>query len=156
MKTLKRHRGPRYVPVDVLEPASCVSLPALYGRVISVIRTSLGASQQELGRLVGLPTSSVSKIEQGSITLAVHHLDELADAFTTIGRRLWGEGAPVWRGWEIQRLVDEVALGLEEEGLQVGWAFPEDLDPGFFVDPVKLGLLLRRRWPEALRGRLGW
>jgi len=156
MKTLRRHRGPRFVAVDVLEPGSCVPLPQLYGRVISLIRTSLDLSQGELGRRMGLPTSSVSKLEQGTITLAVHHLDELAEAFTERGRQLWGEEAPEWRASELVALVDGVARRLEEEGYRVAWAFPDDLSLECFVEPAKLGLLLRRQWPDQLRGRLGW
>lgn len=156
MKPLKRHRGPRFVAVDVLEPGSCVPLPLLYGRVISLIRTSLDLSQGELGRRVGLPTSSVSKLEQGTITLAVHHLDELAEAFSERGRQLWGEEAPEWRASELVALVDGVARHLEDEGYRVAWAFPEDLSPVNLIDPAKLGLLVRRQWPDELRGRLGW
>ena len=156
MNSLKRHRGPRYVAVDVLEPGSCVPLPQLYGRVISLIRTSLGASQGELGRLMGLPTSSVSKLEQGTTTLAVFHLDDLAEAFTEIGRGLWGKEAPVWRGSELVGLVEDLVEDLEEEGYRVAWAFPDELGLENFVEPTKLALLVRRRWPEDLRGRLGW
>jgi len=156
MNISRRHRGPRYVAADVLKPESCVPLPQVYGRVISLVRTSLGASQSELGRLVGLPTSSISKLEQGVVTLAVHHLDDLAEAFTTLGRGLWGDQAPTWRGWELQRLVDDLALALEGEGYIVGWAFPDDLDLAYLVEPAKLALMLRKRWPEALRERLGW
>ena len=98
----------------------------------------------------------MSKLEQGSTTLAVFHLDDLAEAFTALGRGLWGEEAPSWRGSELVGLVEDLADGLDEEGYHVAWAFPDDLGLANFVEPTKLGLLVRRRWPEEMRGRLGW
>ena len=43
-----------------------------------------------------LPASTVSKLELGTVTHAVHHLDELAMAYNHFGRQLRGEDAPQW------------------------------------------------------------
>ncbi|MBN1335046.1 MAG: helix-turn-helix transcriptional regulator [Deltaproteobacteria bacterium] len=80
-------------------------MPELLGRVLWFIRHSLDVSQQEVADFIGMPASTVSKLELGTITVAVHHIEVLAVAYTHFERRDAGPGAPGWEGWPGRRGV---------------------------------------------------
>jgi transcriptional regulator with XRE-family HTH domain len=145
-----RHRGPRLVPATPLptEPGRRILMPELLGRVLWYLRHSLVVSQREVAEWLGMPTSTVSKLELGTITAAVHHLDALAAAFSHFEARDRGEETVGWEGWQLHRVVTVLAERLDEQGYTVLWADLEDgADRGLYCRGRKLGALVQDYWP---------
>jgi transcriptional regulator with XRE-family HTH domain len=155
-RSASRRRGPRMVPAKGLEfrEESVVLMHRLYGRMIATIRTSLDASQQQLAEATHMPPSTISKLENGSIIVGIYHLDALAGAFNQLGTEVLGAD-PVWRGWELHELADEISLSMEKEGYVTMWSSPDDAGKEMVPDR-KLGALVRAHWPEGARKRIGW
>lgn len=134
---------------------SVVLLGRLYGRIIAVARGSMEASQAELAEAMHLPTSTISKLENGLIIVGVHHLDLLAAAFNELGREIL-PADPEWEGWQLHKLAEDIATGLTGAGYTVMWASPDDQGGRELVPEKKLGALVRAHWPEGERRRIGW
>lgn len=150
------HRGPRLVPAKPLpdEPGKRILMQEVLGRVAWIIRRGLNASQQQIADQIGLPPSTVSKLEMGNVSMAVHHLDSLAGAFTFLDEELRGERAEAWEGWELHRIADEIADGLSERGYAVIWLRPDLVeDEELFTRGKQLVALMKECWPDALRRR---
>lgn len=156
-KTAPRRRGPQFVPAKdaKFEAESVVLLGRLYGRIIAVARGSLDASQADLAEAMHLPTSTISKLENGLIIVGVHHLDLLASAFNELGREVL-PADPNWEGWELHKLAADISDALGTAGLTVMWASPDDAGGNELVPEKKLGALVRAHWPEKERKRIGW
>ncbi len=157
MNKTTRRRGPQFVPArDTTFPAeSVVLLGRLYGRIIAVARTSLDASQAELAEAMHMPTSTISKLENGLIVVGVHHLDLLASALNQIGAGVLAV-PPNWEGWRLHKLAEDIATELGKAEMTVMWASPDDAGGGELVPEKKLGALVRAHWPEEERKRIGW
>lgn len=124
------------------------------GRVVWTVRRGLGASQQQVADQIDLPPSTVSKLELGNVSMAVHHLDALAGAFTVIDRELRGDRAEPWEGWELHRIADAIAGELSEQGYAVIWQRPDLVeDEALFTRGKPLVALMKECWPDDLRRR---
>ena len=155
-RSAPRRRGPRMVPAKDMEfrDESVVLVHRLYGVIIATIRRSLDVSQQELAEATTMPSSTISKLENGSIVVGIYHLDVLAGAFNQLGTEVLGTD-PAWRGWELHRLADEISLSLEKEGFVTMWSSPDDAGKEM-IPERKLNALVRAHWPEAAKRRIGW
>jgi len=124
------------------------------GRVVWIVRRGLGASQQQVANQINLPPSTVSKLELGNVSMAVHHLDALAGAFTVIDGELRGERAEPWEGWELHRIADAIAGELSDRGYAVIWLRPDLVeDEALFTLGKPLVALMKECWPDDLRRR---
>ncbi len=131
-----------------------VLMPELLGRVIWIVRRGLAASQQQLAEAVNLPPSTVSKLELGNVSVAVHHLDALAGAFSGFDRELRGERAESWEGWELHRIASVIADRLGERGYAVLWQRPDLADDeALYTRGKTLVALMKECWPDELRRR---
>lgn len=156
-RTSRRRRGPRILDDDALAFAdgTVVLLSVLYGRILATIRSGLDLSQAEVAAAMRVPTSTVSKLEQGAIVLAIHHLDAWCAAVNQLARA--GVGVdPDWQGWQVLRLALDVSVGLTDTGLHVVWASEEQVPVAMRVPERQLGAMVRRLWPEGMRGKVGW
>lgn len=156
-----RHRGPRLVPATPIRfvPGKCALMSDILGRVLWIARQSLHVSQQEVSGHLYLPASTVSKLELGTITQAVHHLDAFADAYTYFDKQLRGRESPGWEGWELHFVATTVARALTDKGWKVVWAAPDDFDDleqPPFVTGRKLVATIKSHWPEQMRSKVGW
>lgn len=156
-----RHRGPRFVPATPVrfEPGRCALMPDILGRVLWIARSAVQVTQQEVAEHLFLPTSTVSKLELGTITQAVHHLDALAGAYSHFARQLWGDDAEAWEGWELHFVATAVAEALGEQGWAVVWAAPDDFERDereVFVKGRRLVAQVKACWPREMRGKVGW
>jgi len=145
-----RHRGPRLVRAIPLttEPGRRILMPELLGRVLWYVRHELVVSQREVADWLHMPASTVSKLELGTITAAVHHLDALAAAFSHFEERDRGAAAVEWEGWELHRVATEIAEALGERGYAVLWTNLEDgADERLYCRGRKLAALVRDNWP---------
>ena len=152
------HRGPRYVQAELLSdaPASRVLMPELLGRVLYLARRGVEGSQAQVAELSLLPPSTVSKLELGLVSAAVHHLDALADAFTWIAAQARVPSPPRWEGWELFHVAALLADALHAAGYACLWE-RADLVPEehpCYVRGRDLTALVRRHWPESYRNRL--
>lgn len=156
-RTSRRRRGPRILDDRALtfEDGSVVLQSLLYGRILATIRTGLDFSQAELAGAMRVPTSTVSKLEQGAIVLAIHHLDAWCAAVNQLARGGLG-GDPDWQGWQVQRLALDLSVGLTDAGFHVVWASEEQVPLAMRVPERQLGAMVKRLWPEGMRGKVGW
>ena len=124
-------------------------MPELLGRVLWYIRHSLVVSQREVADWLHMPASTVSKLELGTITAAVHHLDALAAAFSHFDERDRGADAVEWQGWELHRVATQIAERLGEQGYTVLWADTEpEADARLYCRGRRLAALVRDYWPR--------
>jgi transcriptional regulator with XRE-family HTH domain len=149
------HRGPRFQSATALPtaPGSRVLMPELLGRVLALARRGVEASQAEVAKRTGLPASTVSKLELGVVSAAVHHLDALAEAYRGLAE---ARGVEVpWEGWQLHRVATAVAEALAEEGIACIWE-RRDLvaeDDERYLRGRELTVRVRRAWPREWRGR---
>lgn len=103
---------------------------------------------------VNLPPSTVSKLELGSVSMAVHHLDAFSGAFRFLDRELRGDRAEPSEGWELHRIADAIAGELGDRGYVVIWQ-RQDLveDEALFTRGKPLVALMKECWPDDLRRR---
>lgn len=126
-------------------------MPELLGRVCWLVRRGVGATQQQVAKQVHLPAATVSKLELGIVTLAVHHLDALAGAYTALDRELRGEQVPAWKGWELHRIASAIAERLGERGYAVIWLRPDLVeDEGLYTRGKRLVAVMKECWPDDL------
>ena len=151
------HRGPRYVQAEELPatPASRVLMPELLGRVLYLARRGVEGSQAQVADLALLPPSTVSKLELGLVSAAVHHLDALADAYTQIAALAKVPSPTRWQGWELFHATALLATALEAAGYTTIWDRADlvaENDP-LYVRGRDLSALVRQHWPTPYRGR---
>ena len=152
------HRGPRFVQAAVLPDtaASRVLMPELLGRVLYLARRGVDGSQAQVAEISALPPSTVSKLEIGAVSTAVHHLDALADAFSQIAGRARIAEPVRWGGWELHHVATVIAESLTAAGYACIWE-RSDLVPesdARYVRGRDLTALTRRHWPDSFRSRL--
>jgi transcriptional regulator with XRE-family HTH domain len=123
-------------------------MPELLGKVLWFVRHGLDVSQQDVADWLAMPASTVSKLELGTITAAVHHLDALARAFTHFEAQDRGDAAQGWEGWELHRVTTRLAEALAEKGYVVLWAeMPEGADETLYCRGRKIAAVVRDCWP---------
>ena len=123
-------------------------MPELLGKVLWFVRHGLDVSQQDVADWLSMPASTMSKLELGTITAAVHHLDALARAFTHFEEQDRGADSRAWEGWELHRVATRIADVLAEKGYVVLWAeLPEGADETLYCRGRKLAALVRDCWP---------
>ena len=152
----KLHRGPRFVPATPLptEPGSRILMPELLGRVCWLIRRGIGATQQQIADEVHLPAATISKLEIGAVSMAVHHLDSLATAYTVLDREVRGEDAPAWSGWQLHQIADAISERLSDRGYAVMWLRPDLVENGeLFTRGKQLVAVMKECWPDEIRRR---
>lgn len=152
----KLHRGPRLVVAKPLptEPGSRILMPELLGRVCWLVRRGIGASQQQVADEVHLPAATVSKLELGVVTMAVHHLDALAVAYTALDRQVRGKEAPAWEGWQLHQIADAMGERLGERGYAVVWQRPDLVEnEELFTRGKQLVAVMKECWPDEIRRR---
>jgi len=131
-----------------------VLMPEILGRVAWLIRRGLGVSQQQVADQVSLPPSTVSKLERGDVTMAVHHLDALAWAFTVFDRELRGERAEAWSGWELFQIATLISERLIDRGYVAIWQRTDLVEnPALYTRGRALAALMTECWPDELRRR---
>jgi transcriptional regulator with XRE-family HTH domain len=129
-----------------------ILMPEIVGRVVWLARRALDVSQQEVAARIGLPPSTVSKLELGNVTMAVHHLDRIAEALTWFERELLGDEARGWEGWELHRTAAQIADRLGDAGYAVVWERPDLAGrPQLYTRGRKLTALMKAHWPEDAR-----
>ena len=157
-RSKNRHRGPRLIPVGTLRRPrpKRVLMPQLLGRVVRLAREGVEATQQEVALHLGLPISSVSKLERGDITMSAYHLEAFAAAFTHFEERL-DEDGDGWEGWELLKVAAHIADSLDEEQIGVYWAkakTDEGREELVYISGKHLAGLVHMHWPEEYADRL--
>ena len=61
---------------------------AAFGMRIRVIRETIGLSQSELAKVVGLTRTSIVNIEAGRQRILLHHVEKFAKAFNTNAKHM--------------------------------------------------------------------
>ena len=129
-------------------------MPELLGRVCWLVRRGIGATQQQVADHVHMPAATVSKLELGIVTMAVHHLDALAGAYTALDRALRGDDVPAWEGWELHRIADGIAACLGDRGYAVFWLRPDLVDnEALYTRGKHLVAAMKDCWPDEFRRR---
>lgn len=115
--------------------------------VLYLARRDDGLGQVEMGEKLRMPQSAVSKFERGQTTLAVHHLDRIAEA---LGEGQ-GDDAREWEGWQLYRRATTLADLLATRGYEVWWIGAEPPDGVTILRGRRLAEKLRRLWARAER-----
>ena len=152
----KLHRGPRFVPATPLptEPGSRILMPELLGRICWLIRRGIGATQQQIADEVHLPAATISKLEIGAVSMAVHHLDSLATAYTVLDREVRGDDTPAWTGWQLHQIGDAISERLSARGYAVMWLRPDLVEnEDLFTRGKQLVAVMKECWPDEIRRR---
>ena len=140
----KNRRGPRPIGGEPPGPdVRGVLMPEVIGFVLRLARKDLRVSQTVVADRLGVPQTTVSKLERGVITHSVYHLDLFAEAISR-------EAEQGLEGWELMKYAAEVATAIEEdEGLPSYWISPRQAPAGQFVRGRELLALVEAVW----RGR---
>lgn len=129
-------------------------MPEVIGRVCWLVRRGIGATQQQVADYVHMPAATISKLELGNVTMAVHHLDALAGAYTVLERELRGEDVAAWEGWELHRIAEAIAAGLDEQGFAVLWLRPDLVESdALYLRGKQLVAAMKDCWPHKIRRR---
>ena len=102
-------------------PHQMTTYPAIIGSLIAQARTEAGLLQEELAKRVGVPQSTLSRIERGSAHLTVNQLRKIAPA---LGRQ----------PSQIVELAEQAELLLQVNGAEV----KEVIEP----DALKRGVVI--------------
>ena len=137
----KNRRGPRPIGGEPPGPGvRGVLMPEVIGFVLRLARKDLRVSQTVVADRLGVPQTTVSKLERGVITHSVYHLDLFAEAISRDAER----GLD---GWQLTKEVTEIATSIEEEeGLPSYWISPRQAPRGQFVRGRDLFALVEARW----------
>jgi len=152
----KLHRGPRFVPAKPLpsSPGSRILMPELLGRVCWLVRRGIGATQQQIADEVHLPAATISKLEMGIVTIAVHHLDSLALAYTVLDREVRGDDTPAWDGWQLHQIAGVICERLGDRGVAVVWLRPDLIEnEELYLRDKRLLAAMKECWPDEIRRR---
>lgn len=142
----KVRRGPRLLDgVELEADVLGVLMPQVIGVTLRMARKAQRVSQVELAHRLRVPQSTVSKLERGTITQGVYHLDLFAEAISNEDLE--------WQGWELFRVASRLADLLDHrEGLRAYWISPGKAPPGRFVAGTELRRLAIKWWHEAVLG----
>lgn len=123
-------------------------MPHILGAIFRLARTDLGVSQVAVAALMRMPQSTISKLERGTITHGVYHLDLFAQAIAAAAEA-GGIDAEPWEGWELLREASGAADWLAEDyGLTAYWVLPRAVEDPRFVEGRELLALMNEWWEQ--------
>ena len=140
-------RGPRRALVDgdpseAREEVPGVLMPEIIGVVLRLAREGMGVRQVAVAKEMGVPQSTISKLEHGTITQGVYHLDLFARA---ISRQ--AKPKDRWQAWRLLRRATEIAAAIEDDkGLGFYWLSRRQAPDMSAVSPRKLEQLVEAHW----------
>ncbi len=140
-------RGPRRAveqdaASEAREDVPGVLMPEIIGVVLRLAREEMGVRQVMVAKRLGVPQSTISKLEHGTITHGVYHLDLFAETIS-----LDASPEDGWEGWKLMRKATQIAAAIEaERGLGSYWLSRKQAPEMSAVSPRELEQLVEERW----------
>ncbi len=90
----------------------------------------------------------------GVVTIAVHHFDSLALAYTVLDREVRGDDTPAGDGWQLHQIASEISARLSQRGYAVMWLRPDLVEnEELLLRDNRLVAMMKECWPDEIRRR---